>query len=291
MISLIICSRDTAALAAVNTNVAKTIGVPFEIIAIDNSENTYGICEAYNTGAARAKFDLLCFMHEDLCFQTSDWGKTVIDVLSDPAIGILGVAGGVYQVHAPASWNSFGTEFIIMNVIQGDKKGGKKLMQLLPNDNALFEVAAVDGLWMCCRKSVWDKYKFDNKNFPEFHFYDIDFCTRVFPEYSIVVTPNILMEHFSQGSYNASWYENALKFYKIRKKYLPFGSMKLSVKKERETELNALQAFIAGYIDYDITPMQMVNLFFKCLAIDFFNKDSFWLIKKYIKVKILRSQV
>ncbi|RFP64156.1 hypothetical protein D0N36_15745 [Hymenobacter lapidiphilus] len=54
MISLIICTRDPAALAAVSQSAAATIGVPFEIVPIDNSQGQYGICEAYNLGAARA---------------------------------------------------------------------------------------------------------------------------------------------------------------------------------------------------------------------------------------------
>ncbi len=50
MISIIICSRDADYLRKVSENVAATIGVPYEIQAIDNSKGAYGICEAYNLG-------------------------------------------------------------------------------------------------------------------------------------------------------------------------------------------------------------------------------------------------
>jgi GT2 family glycosyltransferase len=291
LISIIICSRDAKVAEAISQNVAATIGTPYELVIIDNSQKHYGICAAYNLGAAKAQYDLLCFMHEDLYFQTPNWGDLVAAALADTTIGIVGIAGGTYQVCAPASWNSFGTEYIIMNVVQHTATGEQKLEQLLPNDDKLFEVAAVDGLWMCCRKQVWQEFKFDETAFPDFHFYDIDFCTRVFTRYKVVVISTILVEHFSQGSYNKSWYWNALKFYNMRKKYLPFGTVELTAVKERKIRLQALQAFIAGYIDYDISFWQFFILFIKCFAIEPLNKDSLWLAKKYVKVKMLSGEI
>ena len=104
MLSIIICSRDVDALKVVSQNVEITVGVPFEIIGIDNSNGQYSICQAYNTGAAQAKYELLCFMHEDIRFHTMEWGRKIADILQDTAIGVLGVSGGRYQVAAPAAW-------------------------------------------------------------------------------------------------------------------------------------------------------------------------------------------
>ncbi|MFI2757155.1 glycosyltransferase family 2 protein, partial [Streptococcus suis] len=83
VLSLIICTRDPTALKTVSQSAAATIGVPHEIVAVDNSEGQYGICEAYNIGAAQAQYDVLCFMHEDIRFHTSGWGRIVVDILQD----------------------------------------------------------------------------------------------------------------------------------------------------------------------------------------------------------------
>ena len=43
MISIVICSRSETALENVSQSVSLTIGVPYEIIAIDNSKGEYSI--------------------------------------------------------------------------------------------------------------------------------------------------------------------------------------------------------------------------------------------------------
>ncbi|MEJ7663695.1 MAG: glycosyltransferase [Hymenobacter sp.] len=160
----------------------------------------YGICEAYNKGAARSKYSIVCFMHEDIYFHTLNWGQLVVEILADEKIGVLGVAGGTYVADAPGSWNSCGSEYIVMQ-IQHTVNGRTQLDRLVPEHGNLFPVAAVDGVWMCCRKAVWQDSPFDATVFPGFHFYDVDFCTRIFPTHQICVTTAVLIEHFSRGSY------------------------------------------------------------------------------------------
>ena len=104
MLSIIICTRNLAALAAVSQSVAATVGVEYEIVAVDNSAGHYSICAAYNEGAGRARYELLCFMHEDIRFHTIGWGSTVAEILADATVGVLGVTGGMYQLSAPAAW-------------------------------------------------------------------------------------------------------------------------------------------------------------------------------------------
>ena len=97
MISIIICSRKQSDFDVLATNITQTVGVPFELIRIDNSKNTYSICQAYNIGAARSLFDHLCFIHEDVKFVIENWGFVVANLLKDEAIGLVGVAGGKYK--------------------------------------------------------------------------------------------------------------------------------------------------------------------------------------------------
>lgn len=80
IISIIISSYQPNYFLALEKNIAETIGIPYEIIKIDNP-NTMGICEAYNKGASKAQFENLLFIYEDILFQTKYWGR-VIDKLS-----------------------------------------------------------------------------------------------------------------------------------------------------------------------------------------------------------------
>ena len=70
MISVVICSINKILAEQVSKNIHDTIGVPFELIVIDNNLLKKGIAHVYNLGAGRAKYDVICFVHEDVLFQT-----------------------------------------------------------------------------------------------------------------------------------------------------------------------------------------------------------------------------
>ena len=289
MLSLIICTRDADALAAVSQSVDSTIGVPYEIVAIDNSQGQYGICEAYNIGASRAKYDLLCFMHEDIRFHTPSWGKVVIDILADPTIGVLGITGGRYQVAAPAAWWGCGLALCRENVLNVFPDGHKEMDLRNPENQQLADVAVVDGLWMCSRREVWQKHPFDSQIFTDFHFYDVDYCTEIFlNDLRVCVTFEILIEHHSRGSVNTSWIHNALKYEQKRQGQLPFGPAIVSAAQSRRIELVAMQEFIGRLLRARF-PLLLISAYLRrCFALDPFNRDTLWLIKQWLRTMMQR---
>src|SRR5205809_6411151 len=105
MLSIIICSRDHEQLVLVKKNISETIGIPFEILSIDNSNNKYSICTAYNTAASEAKYETLCFMHEDIVIRTYNWGNIVLDILKQD-FGLAGVAGSMYKSRSISGWTT-----------------------------------------------------------------------------------------------------------------------------------------------------------------------------------------
>lgn len=283
MISIIICSRDAQQLQAVTASVEKTIGVPYELIGIDNSGGAYGICEAYNIGAARSRYAHLCFMHEDIRFHTADWGKQVVAILADAAAGVLGVAGGTYMANAPGGWYAPAeAKYRRMNVVH-TIKGKKKRFDTRPSKATLFPVAAVDGLWLCCRREVWAEFKFDPVTFPAFHFYDVDFCTRTFPKYTHYVTFDIAIEHFSAGSHNAAWYEAAYQYYTQRRAYLPFGPADVTAAEDAAVTLQVFQQFIADYMKAGMPVVRGGQLLKDCLQLAPENKKTLLLVKQYLR--------
>lgn len=288
MLSIIICSRDAHALATVSQNVQDTIGVPYEIIAINNSTRRYGICEAYNIGAAQASYDQLCFMHEDIRVHTTGWGSIVTEILRNPEAGVIGVAGGTYQPKAPAGWA--GGLYNAINVLHRSKEQPGKIELLYSNpwNQPLMKAASLDGLWLTCRKAVWKEFKFDEHAFSGFHFYDIDFCTRVASKYTNYVTFKILIEHFSHGTFDKIWMQSAIRFYKIRKNILPVKTFFMSKTHEDSTNLLAMQVFTTEIIKAKLPTADIVFCLKECLKQAPFNRDNLYLVKEFLVDKSKR---
>lgn len=220
MISIVICSADQTELSKVSENIRDTVGIPHEIIAIDNREARRGICDVYNEGAKKARFDLVCFMHEDIEIRTENWGSVVEQIFEcDPEIGIVGVAGGGYKSLAPAGWYQLefhSEERSYQNVLQGYKFNDKQEIHAYhnPRNERLSRVVCVDGLWFCTRRDIVLRFPFDGKVLTGFHGYDLDFCLSVFPHYKVMVTYEVLMKHASEGNFNRQWLDHILKLHK-----------------------------------------------------------------------------
>lgn len=104
MVTIIISSYQPHYLETLKTNLEQTIGVPYELIAIEN-KGIMGICSAYNLGASKAKFPYLCFIHEDISFKTQNWSHPLIERFeTNDKTGLIGVAGGKYKSLSPSIW-------------------------------------------------------------------------------------------------------------------------------------------------------------------------------------------
>jgi glycosyltransferase involved in cell wall biosynthesis len=282
LISIIICSRDAVVLAAVSESIAETIDIPYEIVEVDNSRGKYSICEAYNLGAAQAKYKILCFMHEDIRFHTVGWGQVIADILQDNTIGVLGITGGRYQVAAPAPWWGCGVELCRENVLNIFPDGHKEMDLHNPEGQQLTDVAVVDGMWLCSRKEVWQRYPFDATTFTDFHFYDVDYCTEIYQHgLRVCVTFDVLLEHHSRGSVNTAWLHNALKYEHKRRGQLPFGPAKVSSIQGRRLEIKALQEFIGRLLRAGFPKRQTLAYLQRCLVLDPLNRDTLWLLKQW----------
>ncbi len=217
MISIIIASIDQRFLDDVTTNIAETIGVEFEIIGIANGDGKMGICEVYNKGLAQAKYNILCFMHEDLLIKTENWGPIVADIFkTNPEFGLIGIAGGQYKSMAPSSWYCYeqeAPELLNYNLIQRykyiDKSTSREFAN--PTDHKLVEVATVDGVWFCCTRSAANSYTFNQELLKGFHGYDLDFSLGIGQSFKVGVTFDILIEHFSEGYTDRNWLQEILK--------------------------------------------------------------------------------
>ena len=67
MISIIICTTSPSITSELEENIKTTIGISnYEIVPIYNINNEYSIFEAYNLGVDQSKYEICCFMHDDI---------------------------------------------------------------------------------------------------------------------------------------------------------------------------------------------------------------------------------
>lgn len=211
MISIIVCSRNHDISFGLKQNISETIGSDYEIIVIDNSLNRFSIFSAYNEGFKLAKGDVLCFMHEDICFHSNNWGRRVSDYfVKYPEAGMVGVAGSHYLPQTPASW--WDTEMQSGQLIQGFIRNGKYETRLDSwNEYKRMPtiVVTVDGFWMCFQRRIFDFVYWDDYNFKGFHCYDTDISLQVWDAgFEVHIFWDILIEHKSVGMSNLIFYQS-----------------------------------------------------------------------------------
>lgn len=221
MISIIICARMSTLSSAFVENLTSTIGVPFEIIHIDNSENKYSIFSAYNEGYAKSKYPYLCFLHDDVLFHSTDWGTKLITHLQDPQTGIIGLAGGDLIIRIPSSWSA---GVVNINILQSDRTGKKptKLFRL-PHDFTATRssVIVLDGVMLVMRRELMEKISFDVQ-LGGFHGYDFDISLQAtVAGFTNYVAYDISLEHLSRGKPDKKYYKNLIRVYRKWEKHLP----------------------------------------------------------------------
>lgn len=282
MISLIICARSNSVPQALLDNIEDTIGVPYEMVIIDNSGNRYNICEAYNLGVARSKFGILCFMHDDIIYRSKNWGQAVKEHFYTRQLNMIGIAGTPYLSFMPGTW--WGSGRIYEHILQSAKAGEAPVLKANFPDNECKEVIALDGVWFCVKKELFDTIRFDDISFKAFHFYDVDLCMQLqvlgIKKHCVA---DILLEHNSMGALNNSWIDNSLIFQKKWQNNLPASCEKTSLKKSCLLEYKALNEFILicsanGWPNSKIYKLAL-NYLFKFKRGYFFFKTPGYLVK------------
>lgn len=247
MLSIIICSRSTALASSLAKNIDATIGIEYELIILDNAVSKIPIAIQYNNGGEKAKYNNLLFIHEDIAFITNNWGKILSDLLSKDEIGIVGVAGSKYYPDCPGTWPN-DRKFIRENVYFNESRFLEN-----PENEKFSEVVTLDGVFLACRKEVWAENKF-NEGLTGFHFYDLDFSFRILTatELKLIVTYDIVINHFSLGKLNMDWIDQSIIFYEQWKKQLPLTVIAITNEEKTPVLKNKLEEFIMlFYFNYD----------------------------------------
>jgi hypothetical protein len=229
MISIVICSINPAYLAQVKENISSTIGVEYELLIWDNRAEKKGICEVYNQMASQARFEFACFLHEDVLFETRDWGRKLVSIFTgQPATGVIGVVGSKYKSAFLSGWFTNVPELDCANIIHRYPNREEHLSLKPDPGRDTEEVVCVDGVFICCRTKLWQQLLFDEKNLTGFHFYDIDFSIRASKICKLIVCFDILLVHITPGGgdFGDSWITVALDYHSRQKGLLPVSVQK-----------------------------------------------------------------
>jgi glycosyltransferase involved in cell wall biosynthesis len=269
LISLVTSSYQPENAQTLSASVQQTIDVPYELITIDNP-GTMGICAAYNKGAAKARYDILCFVHDDIQFVTQDWGsKLMAHFEADANAGVIGVAGSVCKCKMPSSWWQPVVNDIEpkrMNIIQHFKHSNNTQTgdSINPRNEERSVVATLDGVFLAVKKDVWKKYPFDEKLLKGFHGYDTDLTLNIGRTHNNYVVYDILLEHFSEGITGMDWLKAVIAVHKKWNGILP-------VVKDNGVNDATLKNMDRYWFDYllsvQATPKDKWEKFFLCLRL------------------------
>ncbi len=253
MISIVVCSVSPEKLEAFKINVESTIGVEYEFVVVDNRVENYSLCKAYNVGAEKAKYPYLCFAHEDIAFHTQNWGEKMVEQLSLPSTGVIGFAGSQGKSKTMTTWN-LNERYKRINILE-TIPSGTRVFSVNPDQDEFSKVVTLDGLCLFVRRDVWAEVRFDDINFDGFHLYDLDFATSVFANgYMNYVCHTVLVEHFSKGSFNETWYKYSVVYHQKWNDKLPLYSIDIDEDRKAYNERLAYRSMSYMLIKRSLEP-------------------------------------
>lgn len=226
MISVITSSFDEINFGKLSASIEQTIGTAYEILKIHNP-GSMSISAAYNQGAAKASFDILCFVHDDVEFITSNWGQNILQHFEDdPDTGVLGIGGSVCKCRMASAWPQpveGSTEYSRLNILQQYKRSDKRERHdyINPFNERKNHVITLDGVFMVTKKETWQAHPFDEKLLKGFHGYDLDFSINISRKKNNYVIYDVLLLHKSEGVNDMQWFKSIFLVYKKWRKVLP----------------------------------------------------------------------
>lgn len=281
MLSIIICSRTQFISNELSETIKNTVGCNYELIIIDNSENTYSIFEAYNLGIKKSKEAYWCFIHDDILFHTKGWGNIIVSVFqSNEKIGLIGVAGAKVKTKMPSAWWDCPEELTVINLIQHLNSGEIEKWDIGWGNSNLEEVVAIDGVFMAAR-SIED-IEF-SKSLKGFHNYDLNLSFEYIKRnYKIAVTREIMLEHFSLGIINSSWYDSTIKIHNLYNEILPLAVDFKTDFNLKKNEFDNCSKFLVGLIQY-ADKVTVAKLWYRLFLLKPKSKFHYKFLKRFLK--------
>jgi len=198
--------------------VKKTCGVSnIEFIGFPN--NKKGLPELYNKAIKNSKNDIIVFIHDDLEFNTNNWGKKLLTHFNKSDYGVLGLAGST-DIPENGMWWQDSTKMV---GIVNHKHEGRKWESKYSNNfgKEIIETILIDGLFIAIDRTKIKEY-FNEK--VKFHFYDLYFSLgNHFQGVKVGVIFDVRVTHLSIGQTNQEWEETRQIFVKDMEGRIPYN--------------------------------------------------------------------
>lgn len=189
-----------------------------EVLPYENP-GKYSLTEVYNMGLKDSSNDIVVFCHDDIKFDTKNWGRKVLNHFKrNSEYGIVGVAGTRYMSKTGRWWDDFSK----MHGAVNHESDGKRWLSRYSKDigNKLDDVLLVDGLFFAVNKN--NLVKTFDESVGGFHFYDVEFCfSNHLCGVKIGVCTDIRITHLSVGQTNDEWESHRVAFSEKYKDSLP----------------------------------------------------------------------
>lgn len=238
MISVIVCSIDSAKFTALKSTYAQHMGEePYEIVGIHDAKS---LCEGYNRGLRQARGDLCVFSHDDIEILSDDLGATLRRHLED--WDVVGVAGTT-RMHA-MGWANSGIRYA-RGVVTHRVADGYEVKFLGAPEAVNGDIQGLDGVFIAARREVTERVGFDEVTFDGWHGYDTDFTFRCYlAGYRLAVSLGIRLIHFSQGTVDEAWMRYSERFHEKHAAHLwPEPGPWVEVRKPVRTREEILGAY------------------------------------------------
>tara|TARA_R110002110_G_scaffold16300_4_gene70925 strand:- start:430 stop:2076 length:1647 start_codon:yes stop_codon:yes gene_type:complete len=208
------------------------------IIGVEN-KGEKSLTEIYQHNLEKADSDIVLFCHDDIKFDTDNWGRKLLNHFKrDKEVGVVGVAGTRYMSKTGRWWDDFSK---MHGAVNHEHEGKSWLSRYSESTgNKLQEVLLVDGLFFAVhKKRIKENFNLDIKGF---HFYEVDFCFRNHINgVKIGVSSDIRLTHKSVGMTNDEWETGRKVFAEKYKDELPkFLPLKLDYNKKLKILIGCL---------------------------------------------------
>lgn len=190
-IDVVVCSIDDRKFANLCASLeAWETATIRQIVRINDAKS---MCEGYNRGAEQGTADWILFCHDDIEVVTDD---PVALVAAQADLDVFGVCGT--QRLRGADWYDSEPNLLTGSILAPDGHDGRIEHQIFGlSPTPWVRVQALDGVFIMCRREVWQTVRFDSK-IPGFTCYDLDFTYRShLVGYKVGVIPSLLLYHAS----------------------------------------------------------------------------------------------
>ena len=180
-----------------------------EVLPYENP-GKYSLTEVYNMGLKDSTNDVVVFCHDDIKFDTKNWGRKVLNHFKrNKDYGIIGVAG---CRHLPKSGKWWEIPSEMMGQVYHEHEGKRWLSTYNKKfGSKILPSILVDGLFFGVnRNNLSNTF---NEDVVGFHFYDLSFCVENYLSgVPVGVISDIDITHLSIGQTNDEWERNRVMF-------------------------------------------------------------------------------